>query len=71
MDRRMQRMNRYRLMAARWLLPMSGSVFLLDGCDPTIQQTVENGIIDTSTALLGSVLSAVVQVITESATMMT
>lgn len=44
----------------------AGGLFLLGGCDPTLQQTVENGIITVSNSLLASLLQAVLQVITES-----
>lgn len=40
---------------------LSGS-FILGGCDPTIQSTVEDGIISVSTALLGSFFQALLQV---------
>ncbi len=43
-----------------------GGLFLLGGCDPTIQQTVENGIISLSTGLLGSVFTALLQAFQES-----
>lgn len=32
------------------------------GCNPTVRQTVEDGVITSSTALLGSVFTALVQV---------
>jgi hypothetical protein len=42
-----------------------GSTFLLGDCDPTIQSTVENGIINVSTALLGASLQAALQLAQE------
>lgn len=44
---------------ARMLALLLGSPFLLGGCDPTIQATVENGIINVSTSLLSSTFQAI------------
>lgn len=57
-----------RLWQARWvraIVALSGGAFILGGCDPTIQATVENGIITTTNSLLASLLQAVLQVATE------
>ncbi len=50
----------------RILIAALGGLFLLGGCDPTIQQTVENGIISLSTGLLGSVFAAFLQAFQDS-----
>jgi len=42
---------------------LTGTTLLLDGCDPTIQQTVENGLISVSTSFLTALMQAVFQVI--------
>lgn len=39
-----------------------GSALILNGCDPTLRTTTENGIISASTAALGSFLQALVAV---------
>jgi len=55
------RVRAYRF--ARRFAPLTiGSTFILGGCDPTIQATVENGIISASTSFLGAFLQALVQV---------
>jgi hypothetical protein len=59
-----------RLWHARWIraiLVLGGGAFILGGCDPTIQATVENGIITTTNSLLASLLQAALQVATEPA----
>ncbi len=50
-----------------WRLAMlaAGSAFFLGGCDPTLRATVENGIISSSTAFLGSLLQAILQLVQE------
>lgn len=57
-------MRRMRLRARliRFAASAGGSALLLSGCDPTIQTTVENGIINVSTAFLSSFLQALLQV---------
>ncbi|MBI5864705.1 MAG: hypothetical protein HZB38_09390 [Planctomycetes bacterium] len=57
-----------RLMRFSATLSAGGSLLLLDGCDPTIQSTVENGIINVSTALLASLAQAITQVYTQDST---
>lgn len=49
---------------APWLV---GTSLLFGGCDPTLRATAENGIINLSQALLTSFLSAITQLIQESA----
>lgn len=43
-----------------------GTAFILGGCDPTIQATVENGIITSANAALGSLFQAGLQLANES-----
>jgi hypothetical protein len=45
----------------RALLAAAGSLFLLGSCNPTLQTTVENGIINLSTALLTSFFRALTE----------
>lgn len=40
-------------------LGTTGTVFILGGCDPTVQSAVESGIINVSTTALTSVLGAI------------
>ncbi len=47
---------------------LSGGLFFLSGCDPTISATVENGIITLSNSFLASLLQAGLQVATEAGT---
>ncbi len=63
MRRMMQRGHLIRLAAM-----LSGGLFILGGCDPTLQATVENGIITTSNSLLASLFQAVLQVAAEAGT---
>jgi hypothetical protein len=58
----MQLQFRANRLLRRFALLVAGSTFILSSCDPTIQQTVENGIIGLSTSFLGSFLQALVQV---------
>ena len=60
MRRTLQRGHLIRLAAA-----LSGGLFFLSGCDPTIRSTVENGIITLSNSFLASLLQAGLQVATE------
>ena len=47
---------------------MAGSLLpQLGGCNPTLRTTVEDGVINLSTALLGSFLQAVIQLAQEQA----
>lgn len=41
----------------------AGTAFLLGGCDPSVQSAVESGIINVSTTLLTSVMTALGQVL--------
>jgi len=50
----------------RWAVITLGGAFLLGDCDPTVQATVENGIINSSTAALGSVFQALLNLFEES-----
>jgi hypothetical protein len=45
----------------------SGTTLILGGCDPTLQATVENGIINVSTSFLTALLQAITQVYTTDA----
>jgi hypothetical protein len=47
------------------ILAVCGLALLVSGCDPTLQATVENGIISTSQSVFGSVLNAVIQLAQE------
>lgn len=58
-----QQLRGFRLM--RWVVALTGMTFILGGCDPTIQTTVENGIISASNSLFTAFLQAAVQVVTE------
>lgn len=49
----------------RWAIALSGTCILLNGCDPSIQMTVEDGIINLSTGLLSSFFAALLQLFTE------
>jgi hypothetical protein len=46
-------------------LLLSGGALFLGGCDPQLQATVENGIINASTSLFAAVLQAAVSVALE------
>ncbi len=52
----------------RLAVMLSGGLFFLNGCDPTIRSTVENGIITLSNSFLASLLQAGLQVATEAGT---
>ena len=43
----------------------AGTTFLLSSCDPTIQTTVENGIITASNSLLAAILRAITELAAE------
>jgi len=45
----------------RLVMLAGGTTFILSSCDPTLQATVEEGIINVSTSLLASVLQALLQ----------
>jgi len=53
------RLNQRLLRLSAMLL---GTSLFLNSCDPTLQNTVENGIINASTSLLGAFLQALTQV---------
>ncbi len=60
---------RRRWSPAHWLAWLTaGPLLFLDSCDPTLRTTVEDGIIDTSSALLGSTIRAFINVALEAAT---
>lgn len=42
-----------------------GTTLILGGCDPTIQATVEDGIIASATSFTTSFMAALIQVLTE------
>jgi hypothetical protein len=48
-----------------WAAMALGGAFILGDCDPTIQATVENGIINTSTAALSSFYRALINLFGE------
>lgn len=47
---------------------VGGSAYILSGCDAGVRTTVEDGIINLSTALLGSFLQAIVELAQEDTT---
>ena len=49
----------------RLALLAAGTTFILSGCDPQLRATVESGIITLSTSLLGSVMSALLELARE------
>jgi hypothetical protein len=52
-----------------WLVTAgAGLLLFLAGCDPTLQATIENGIITTSQSLFASVLRALINVAQEANT---
>jgi hypothetical protein len=52
-----------------WLVAAIGGLMLcLAGCDPTLQATIENGIISLSTGLFGAFLRALVELAGETGT---
>ena len=57
----------WKTVAKLQLLTLAGGGTLLQfsGCDPTLRATFEAGIIDAVTAVFGSFLQAVVELITE------
>lgn len=63
MLKRFSRSVRMRAMAG-----VAGSALLLGGCDPTIQTTVENGIITATNSLIASFFQAVLQLAQEDTT---
>lgn len=54
--------NKAMLKIAAWLC---GTTFILGGCDPTLQATVEDGIIASATSFTTSFMAALIQVLTE------
>jgi hypothetical protein len=48
-------------------LAAGGTVFFLEGCDSQLRATVENGIITTTSSLLGAVLRAAIELAEEEA----
>ena len=46
----------------RFTMALSGGLFLLNGCDPTIRSTVENGIITVTNSFITSLFQAGLQV---------
>ncbi len=61
----MYRFNRRTLWWWRLSFLAAGSTLILGGCDPTLRATVENGIISSSTAFLGALLQAIMQLVQE------
>lgn len=59
----------YRAMIRLSALAAGGSLLILGDCDPTIQSTVESGIINVSTTALNSIMTAILQVYTQDAAM--
>ena len=47
---------------SRWMVLVGGSTFILGDCDPTIQTTVEDGIINTTSAFIGAFFQAALEV---------
>lgn len=68
-DKEMRVLKRFgRSIQMRVLAGAAGSALLLGGCDPTIQATVENGIITATNSLIASFFQAVLQLSQESNT---
>jgi hypothetical protein len=61
------RMMRFRARFYRLAIILAGGAFLLNGCDPTIQSTVENGIINVANTFYGSVLQSVLSILIDNA----
>jgi hypothetical protein len=51
------------------VIAAGGSVLVLGDCDPTIQSSVESGLINISTTALNSIMTAILQVYTQDATL--
>lgn len=58
----MRIVNRLNQHLLRMSVMLLGTSLFLGGCDPTLQNTVENGIINASTSLLGAFLQALTRV---------
>jgi hypothetical protein len=52
----------------RLLLLAGGSLFFLNGCDPTLRATVEDGIINSSASLVGALVRALIELGSEAQT---
>jgi hypothetical protein len=53
----------------RWLATaLAGSFLVLTGCDPAVKETVQTGIITSSTSLLTAIMQAALQVVQENST---
>jgi hypothetical protein len=54
----------------RWwtFLTLAGGMFFLNGCDPTLQSTIEDGIITTSSSFIGSLFRALIELASETTT---
>lgn len=65
MQAKRSRLSRAKLALATTAM---GSTLILGDCDPTVRATVEDGIINLSTAALGSVFDAVIELFQESQT---
>jgi hypothetical protein len=57
-------MGKWLKRAAWWRLAAaaSGTVFFLEGCNPTLRSVAEDGIINTSTSFLAAFLRALIEV---------
>lgn len=62
-----QRTRRWRNRLVAGVLLVGLAAAQLGGCNPTLQNTVQNGVINLSTALLGSFLQAAIQLAQEQA----
>ncbi len=62
-------MRKWTLRQQAWRLAalLSGTTLFLEGCDPTLRATVEDGIINTSSAFVGSFLRAFIEAASEAA----
>lgn len=61
--------TRLNLWLFRRVLPLAfGSAFFLNGCDAQTKATIEDGIISSSSSLLGAFLQAAIALATEQAT---
>jgi hypothetical protein len=61
----MMRMKSVRKLWWRAGALMAGSAFFLEGCDPTLRATTEDGIISLSSSLVTAVIRAIINVAEE------
>ncbi|MFO0839784.1 MAG: hypothetical protein U1D55_14835 [Phycisphaerae bacterium] len=59
--------GKWKLRLIRTFVPLLGTTLILGDCDPTLQTTVENGIISAANSLFAAILQALVQLGQENA----